>query len=215
VVFTTHATLLGRYLAMNDAQFYEHLEFYNWEKEANYFNVRTIVDIERAAAHGAHVFTTVSNVTARECKFLLGREPEIILPNGLNITRFEVLHHIQNMHSEFKGKIHDFIMGHFFQSYSFELDKTIYFFTSGRYEYHNKGYDLTLEALARLNWKMQYAGIDRTVVCFFITKQPFTSINPEVLEAKAKIEDIRRACEEIEKQIGEKLLNQALINSLT
>jgi glycogen synthase len=205
VVFTTHATLLGRYLAMNDDLFYEHLEFYNWEKEANYFNVRAIVDIERAAAHGAHVFTTVSSVTARECKYLLGREPELILPNGLNITRFEVLHQVQNMHAENKGKINEFVMGHFFQSYSFDLDKTIYFFTSGRYEYHNKGYDLTLEALARLNWKMQYAGIDRTVVCFFITKRNFTSFNPEVLEAKAKIEDIRKACEEIEEQIGDKL----------
>jgi glycogen(starch) synthase len=43
------------------------------------------------------------------------------------------------------------------------------------------------------------------VVCFFITKRPFTSFNPEVLEAKAKIEDIRKACEEIEEQIGDKL----------
>jgi glycogen synthase len=204
-IFTTHATLLGRYLAMNDNHFYEHLEHYDWEKEANFFNVRAIVDIERAAAHGAHIFTTVSNVTARECKYLLGREPEVILPNGLNIERFEVLHQIQNMHAENKGKIHDFVMGHFFQSYAFDLEKTIYFFTSGRYEYHNKGYDITLEALARLNWKMQYAGIDRTVVCFFITKQPFHSFNPAVLESKAQIEDIRKACEEIERQVGSRL----------
>lgn len=212
-VFTTHATLLGRYLAMNDTKFYDHLPFYDWQKEANYFNVRPIVDIERAAAHGSHIFTTVSHVTARECKYLLGREPEVILPNGLNIERFEALHQIQNMHSEFKSKIHDFVMGHFFQSYSFDLDKTIYFFTSGRYEYHNKGYDLTLEALARLNWKMQYAGIDRTVVFFFITKQPFYSFNPEVLEAKAQIEDIRRACEEIQKQVGDRLYNSITSSS--
>ncbi|MCL1822426.1 MAG: glycogen/starch synthase, partial [Prolixibacteraceae bacterium] len=204
-VFTTHATILGRYLAMNDNEFYDHLEFYDWEKEANYFNIKPIVDIERAAAHGAQIFTTVSNVTARECKYLLGREPEVILPNGLNIERFEVLHQIQNMHAEYKNKIHDFVMGHFFQSYSFDLDKTLYFFTSGRYEYHNKGYDLTLEALARLNWKMQYAGIDRTVVCFFVTKRPFYSLNPEVLEAKAQIDEIHRACEEIQQKVGEKL----------
>ncbi len=204
-VFTTHATLLGRYLAMNDTKFYDHLAFYDWEKEANFFNVRAIVDIERAAAHGSHIFTTVSQVTAQECKYLLGRDPEVILPNGLNIQRFEALHQIQNLHAEFKSKIHDFVMGHFFQSYAFDLDKTIYFFTSGRYEYYNKGYDITLEALARLNWKMQYAGIDRTVVCFFITKQPFHSFNPEVLEAKAQIEDIRRACEEIQEQVGDRL----------
>ena len=116
IVFTTHATLLGRYLAMNDSKFYEHLAFYNWEKEAAKFNVKPIVDIERASAHGAHVFTTVSELTGRECTHLLGRSPDLILPNGLNIHRFEALHHVQNQHLQYKEKIHDFVMGHFFQS---------------------------------------------------------------------------------------------------
>lgn len=208
VVFTTHATLLGRYLAMNDQNFYHHLPFYNWEAEAARFNVRPIVEIERASAHGAHVFTTVSEVTARECTHLLGRTPDSILPNGLNIDRFESLHHIQNLHLEVKEQIHEFVMGHFFQSYSFDLDKTLYFFTSGRYEYQNKGYDLTLEALARLNWKMQQAGLDTTVVAFFITKRPFYSFNPEVLEAKAKIEEVHRVVAEITEQVGANLYKE-------
>lgn len=205
IVFTTHATLLGRYLAMNDSQFYEHLPFYNWEAEAHKFNVRPIVEIERASAHGAHVFTTVSELTGRECTHLLGRSPDMILPNGLNIQRFEALHHIQNQHLQFKEKIHDFVMGHFFQSYSFDLDNTIYFFTSGRYEYQNKGYDLTLEALARLNWRMQQSKSEMTVVAFFITKRPFYTFNPDVLHSKALIEDIRLVCEEIKEQIGRRL----------
>ncbi len=205
IVFTTHATLLGRYLAMNDPQFYDHLSFYNWEKEAINFNVKPIAEIERASAHGAHVFTTVSEITGKECTYLLGRTPDMILPNGLNIERFEALHQIQNQHVNLKDKIHDFVMGHFFQSYSFNLDKTLYFFTSGRYEYHNKGFDLTLEALARLNYKMQQAKMDVTVVFFFVTKRPFYSLNPEVLQAKAQIEDVRRACEEIKEQIGKRL----------
>ncbi len=205
IVFTTHATLLGRYLAMNDNRFYDHLPFYNWEAEANNFNVRPIVEIERASAHGAHIFSTVSEVTARECTHLLGRTPDLILPNGLNIERFEALHQVQNQHFQFKEKIHDFVMGHFFQSYSFDLDNTIYFFTSGRYEYHNKGYDLTLEALARLNWKMQQANSKMTVVSFFITRQPYYTFNPEVLHSKAMIEDIQRVCEEIKEQIGRRL----------
>ena len=62
----------------------------------------------------------------------------MIVPNGLNSTRFEVLLKIQNLQAENKSKIHYFLKGHLFQSYSFDLDKTIYFFTSGRYEYHNK-----------------------------------------------------------------------------
>lgn len=205
IVFTTHATLLGRYLAMNDNQFYDHLPFYNWEKEANNFNVRPIVEIERASAHGAHVFTTVSELTGRECTHLLGRTPDLILPNGLNIQRFEALHHVQNQHLEYKEKIHDFVMGHFFQSYSFDLDNTLYFFTSGRYEYHNKGYDLTLEALARLNYLMQQQNSNMTVVAFFITKKPFFTFNPDVLHSKALIEDIHRVCEEIKEQVGKRL----------
>ncbi|MFW5773122.1 MAG: glycosyltransferase [Tangfeifania sp.] len=205
IVFTTHATLLGRYLAMNDNRFYNHLAFYNWESEAVKYNVKPIVEIERASAHGAHVFSTVSEVTARECTHLLGRTPDLILPNGLNIERFEALHQVQNQHFKFKGKIHDFVMGHFFQSYSFDLDNTLYFFTSGRYEYHNKGYDLTLEALARLNYKMQQANSKMTVVSFFITKRPFYTFNPEVLHSKAMIEDIQRVCEEIKEQVGQRL----------
>ncbi len=207
-VFTTHATLLGRYLAMNDPQFYDHLPFYNWEEEANRFNVKPIVEIERASAHGAHVFTTVSKVTAEECTHLLGRTPDLLLPNGLNIERFEALHEVQNQHVKVKEQIHNFVMGHFFQSYSFDLDKTLYFFTSGRYEYQNKGYDLTLEALARLNYKMEQADIDMTIVTFFITRQPFYSFNPEVLQSKAQIEDIRDVCEEIKEQVGRRLYTQ-------
>ncbi len=205
IVFTTHATLLGRYLAMNDHNFYDHLAFYNWEAEAIRFNVKPIAEIERASAHGAHVFTTVSEITARECTHLLGRTPDLLLPNGLNIQRFEALHHVQNQHLQYKEKIHEFVMGHFFQSYSFDLENTLYFFTSGRYEYHNKGYDLTLEALARLNWKMQQAKSEMTVVSFFITKRPFYTFNPDVLHAKAQIEDVHRVCEEITEQVGKRL----------
>lgn len=205
IVFTTHATLLGRYLAMNDNMFYDHLPFYNWETESDNFNVRPIVEIERASAHGAHVFTTVSELTGRECTHLLGRTPDFILPNGLNIQRFEALHQVQNHHVEYKEKIHDFVMGHFFQSYSFDLDNTLYFFTSGRYEYHNKGYDLTLEALARLNYRMQKEDSQMTVVAFFITKRPYYTFNPDVLHSKALIEDIHRVCEEIKEQVGRRL----------
>ena len=208
IVFTTHATLLGRYLAMNDPKFYDHLAFYNWEVESAKFNVKPIAEIERASAHGAHIFTTVSDITGKECTHLLGRTPDMVLPNGLNIVRYEALHQIQNQHVTIKEQIHDFVMGHFFQSYPFDLDKTLYFFTSGRYEFQNKGYDLTLEALARLNYKMQVANIDTTVVTFFVTKQPFYTINPDVLHSKAQIEDVWRVCEEIKEKVGKRLYTQ-------
>jgi len=209
LLFTTHATLLGRYLAMNDAAFYDHLMWVNWENEARKFNIEPAVRMERAAAHGSHVFTTVSELTVRECIYLLDRIPDAVLPNGLNIERFVALHEFQVMHQKYKAQIHEFVMAHFFQSYAFDLDKTLYFFTSGRYEYHNKGFDLTLEALARLNHRLQQSGLEGQVVMFFITKRPFTSINPQVLERRAMLDEVHETCRAIERQVGERLFYAA------
>lgn len=210
IVFTTHATMLGRYLAMNDPNFYDHLSFVDWEKEAKHFNIETAVGLERAAAHGCHVFSTVSEVTAKECRQLLGRDPEVILPNGINNERFEALHEFQNLHLEYKNRIHQFTMSHFFSSYNFDLDKTLYFFTSGRYEYRNKGYDLTLEALARLNHRLKTENSDITIVMFFITKRPFSTINPQILQTRAVLEEFKYTVENITRQVGDRLLFEAL-----
>ena len=87
-VFTTHATVLGRYLATNDPVFYDHLSFFDADAEARHFNIECQHRIECAAAHGSQVFTTVSDVTAQECEHLLGRKVDVLLPNGLNIQRF-------------------------------------------------------------------------------------------------------------------------------
>ena len=209
ITFTTHATILGRYLAMNDPEFYNHLPFFDWLQEAKNFNIEAQVRIERAAAHGSHVFTTVSEVTAVECQYLLNREPDVVTPNGINIDRFTVVHEFQNQHQKYKERIHQFVMAHFFNNYTFDLDKTLYFFTSGRFEFRNKGFGLTLEALARLNYMMQKERIDKTVVMFFITKQPYHSINPDVLQSRAVMEELRQTCQSIEKQVGSKLFHEA------
>jgi len=208
-VFTTHATMLGRYLAQNEPGFYGKLPFFDWLREARHYGIETQATIERLAAQQAHVFTTVSDVTSRECEVFLGRQTDLILPNGLNITRFAAVHEFQNLHVKYKDKIHEFVMGHFFQNYSFDLEKTLYFFTSGRFEFTNKGYDITLEALARLNYRMREANMDMTVVMFMVTKQPFTSINPEVLHSRALLDEIQETCESIEKQVGERLFHAA------
>src|SRR5678815_3520891 len=143
----------------------------NADEEASRFNIYPRFAIERAAAHASTVFTTVSEVTSFEAEKLLGRTPDAILPNGLNIQRFAAPHEFQALHSRFKERINEFVMGHFFPSYTFDLDRTIYLFTSGRYEYRNKGMDLFLEALYRLNHRLkQYVTDPPTVVAFIITK---------------------------------------------
>ncbi len=212
-VFTTHATMLGRYLAGNDDEFYGRLPQYDWEVESRRFGIFPQVQIERLSAAAANSFTTVSEVTGIECRHLLGKKPDVITPNGLNITRYVAYHEIHNRHELYKDKIHEFIIGHFFNSYHFDLDNTLYFFTSGRYEYRNKGFDITLKALKLLNQMMVREGIDKTVVMFFVTKRPSWSINPEVLESRGVMQEIKRNCEAIEKQLGERLFYAAASSS--
>ncbi len=213
IVFTTHATILGRYLAMNSENFYQILPFFDWEKEARHFGILPQVQIERSAAHNADTFTTVSNITANECKHLLGKEVDLILPNGINIEKFEMMYEMQNLHKTCKEKIHELTMAHFFPSYSFDLKNTLYFFTSGRYEYKNKGYDLTLEALARLNWRMKEEGINKTVVMFLVTKKPYYAISSKSLYSRAILDNIQSCCDKIQKQIGDKLFYQIVSNA--
>ena len=164
----------------------------------------------RAAAHSATVFTTVSQVTSFEAEKLLGRPPDLILPNGLNLHRFAALHEFQNLHREFKETIHEFVMGHFFQSYAFDLDRTLYFFTSGRYEYRNKGMDLFIEALYHLNQRLRELSDRPTVVAFIVTKAATRNINVSTLQSQSMFEELHKTCEQIEEQIGRRLFRGAV-----
>jgi glycogen(starch) synthase len=210
-VFTTHATQLGRHLAINSPFFYAHLPFFNWQDEAKKFGVETEAAIEFHSAQSCDFFTTVSEVTARECKHLLKRKADAVLPNGLNIHRYESEQELQNLHSQYKEGIHQFVMAHFFHAYSFNLDKTIYFFTSGRFEYKNKGFDLTLEALVHLNEQLKKENADVTVVMFFVSKRDYYSLMPEVLHSKAMMEEIRQTCDAIVQQVGRHLFHESTV----
>lgn len=210
-IFTTHATQLGRHLAINSPFFYAHLPFFKWEDEARKFGVETEAAIEYHSAQACDFFTTVSEVTARECKHLLKRKPDAVLPNGLNIKRYESDHELQNLHTQYKDGIHQFVMAHFFHAYTFDLDKTLYFFTSGRFEYQNKGFDLTLEALVHLNEQLKNENADVTVVMFFVSKRDYYSLMPEVLHSKAMMEEIRQTCDAIIEQVGKHLFHESTV----
>jgi glycogen(starch) synthase len=208
-VFTTHATLLGRYIASSDDKFYDHLPHFDQAKQAAHFAVKAQHGIERACAHGADVFTTVSQITGEECTHLLGRSPDLVLPNGLNIDRYNVGHEFQTLHAQYKDRINNFVMGHFYPSYSFDLNKTLYFFTSGRFEPRNKGFDLCLEAMARLNAELKAADLGVTVVFFIVSQRGTRSINPQLLQRRGVLTELRDVCDRITTDLGEKLFKYA------
>lgn len=208
-VFTTHATQLGRTLAWGDEWFYDHLPFFDHQHEAARCHVKCQHGVERACTHTATVFTTVSQITGEECTSLLGRSPDMILPNGLNIENYNVGHEFQTMHAQFKERINRFVMGHFFPSYPIDLDKTIYMFTSGRFEPRNKGFDLCIEAMARLNAELRAAKSDRTVVFFIVTQRNTRSLHPDVLHMRGVLNELERVCEQITSDVGEQLFRRA------
>lgn len=213
-VFTTHATLLGRYLASDDPFFYGRLPSIDAYRAAGDRGIYNRFAIERAAAHGADCFTTVSDITAVEAEHLLGRRPDQVLPNGLNIRRFAALHEFQNLHQLYKQAIHEFVMGHFYPSYTFDLDKTLYLFTAGRYEYRNKGMDLFIESLARLNFRLKEEKSDQTVVAFIVTKAPVRAISVDVLKSQMMFRDLKHTCERISHRMTERLLYSAALGKV-
>jgi len=102
--FTTHATLLGRYLCAGSVDFYNNLSHFDVDYEAGKRGIYHRYCIERAAAHSADVFTTVSHITAYESEHLLKRKPDGVTPNGLNVVKFSALHEFQNLHAQNKEK---------------------------------------------------------------------------------------------------------------
>jgi glycogen synthase len=204
-VFTTHATLLGRYLAGDNPYFYDHLQYFNADAEADKYRILPRHQLEKAAAHASHVFTTVSEITRIEAEKLLGRPPDYIVPNGIDVETYEAPHDLQHFHNQFKEQIHQFTIGHFFPSYPIDLNNTLYLFLSGRYEYTNKGIDLYLESLYRLNEKLKREPNSPTVVAFIVTRASVRGINGDVLATQAQLDQLHAYCDAIKEDIARKL----------
>ncbi len=206
-IFTTHATLVGRSLSAANVDLYDQLEQVDAEAVATEHGILPRFLIERAAAQAADTFTTVSDITAEEAKHFLDRQPDALLPNGLNVERAAAPHEFQNLHQQCKEQIHDFVRGHFFPSYTFDLSRTLYFFTAGRYEYRNKGIDIFIDALCELNRRLKARSEDVTVVAFIITRAPYRGLNVETLNRQAMFNELRHTCEEIKEDMGDTLFD--------
>jgi glycogen(starch) synthase len=214
-LFTTHATSLGRYVASSGDDLYGRLEQIEPEREAERFGIEAQHAIEKLSARTADVFTTVSPITAEECDHLLGRKPDLVTPNGLDVARLDIGHEFQTLHASHKEGIHRFVMGHFFPSHAFDLDKTLYFFSAGRFETRNKGFDLCLEAGSRLNAELRAAGSDTTVVLFIVTSRPIASLQPSALQSRGLLDDLDESAQRIGRDVGERLFRRSAAGEVT
>lgn len=204
-LFTTHATLVGRALSAANFDLYASINSIDPHLVARQHGFENRFLIERAAAQDADTFSTVSDITALEAEHFLGRRPDVLLPNGLNVERFAAPHEFQVRHQQSKELIHEFVMGHFFPSYRFDLDKTLYVFTAGRYEYRNKGFDIFIDSLAELNRRLRAEPNGTTVVAFIIARAAYRGLNVDTLNRQAMFNELRDTCHQIKEDMGRRL----------
>lgn len=205
-VFTTHATSLGRSLAGNGVNLYSVLEKINPLEEAYKYNVREKHSMEKISAEIADVFTTVSQTTANEARYILGKEADLISPNGLDITEFPSFEEATLKHNKYRNKLRQFALYYFFPHYNIDLKNTLFFFTASRYEFHNKGLDIFIESLGKLNERMKKENSRKTAIVFFWVPAETVGIRQEIIEAREAFQDIKDLLEEEEEDIKENLL---------
>lgn len=138
-LFTTHATVMGRCIAGNRLPLYNDLAKFNADELARQFNVTAKHSIEKAAATYHDVFLTVSDITANECKFLLGREVDGVTPNGFENDFVWTGAEYDKRRTEARRAMIAVAEACLGRKYDAE---PLIVGTSGRYEFHNKGPDL-------------------------------------------------------------------------
>ncbi|MFA5973517.1 MAG: alpha-glucan family phosphorylase [Lentimicrobiaceae bacterium] len=147
-IFTTHATVVGRSIAGNNLPLYSHFEDYHGDAMANRFHVMAKHSLEHIAAIESDAFTTVSKLTANECRQFLGREPDIITPNGFDDSLFLDKDTLAAKRQKAREKL--LAVAQAVTGQSLPADSLL-LVNSGRYEFRNKGIDLFIDALASLN----------------------------------------------------------------
>ncbi|MFH1049214.1 MAG: hypothetical protein V1732_06145 [Patescibacteria group bacterium] len=205
-VFTTHATVLGRTLANSNVDIYSLLDKIDVNKEIYKYNIAGKHLLEKASANHAAVFTTVSEITNLEAKYLLGKKADVILSNGLDIEKFSTFEEATLKHRIQRNRIREFLQYFFFPYYTFDLEETLIYFAASRYEFKNKGIDITIKALGELNEKLKKEHSKKTIVVFFWVPSAIRGIKMELLEHRIKYEDIKDSFKEIAQDAKEKLL---------
>lgn len=146
-LFTTHATSIGRSIAGNMKPLYDYLFAYNGDQMAGELNMQSKHSIEKQTAMYADCFTTVSDITANECKELLDKPVDVVLPNGFDnsfVPKPTVFAKKRKIARKRLLDVANALLGDNLD------DDTMIISTSGRYEFRNKGIDVYIESLNRL-----------------------------------------------------------------
>jgi glycogen(starch) synthase len=196
-VFTTHATVFGRAFAGAGSDLASLVEEGLSKRQSlpldlvYKFGVQAKHLLEKASAEQADVFTTVSDVTAKEAHFVLGKKPEILTPNGLDMKEFPLMEDISDMHIRYRNQIRKFVLDYFVPYYDIDVKDTLFFFISGRHEFHNKGIDLFIDALGKLNKAIKKRKREtKKVIAFIFIPDSSAGRNVEMLKNISRFQRI-------------------------
>ena len=183
-IFTTHATSIGRSIAGNNKPLYEYLWAYNGDQMAGELNMQSKHSIEKQTAWNVDCFTTVSDITATECKELIDKPVDIVLPNGFEddfVPKGSEFTKKRNTARKALLKLANALTGSQFPN------DTLIVGTSGRYEFRNKGIDVFIEAMNRLNHDEK---LQKPVLAFLEVPAWVGDPRKDVLERLQKAKDI-------------------------
>ena len=146
-IFTTHATSIGRSIAGNQKPLYDYLFAYNGDQMADELNMQSKHSIEKQTAWNVDCFTTVSDITAKECVELLDKPVDVVLPNGFDNSFVPKAQQFGRKRKAARRRLLDVANALLGEQLG---DDTLIVSTSGRYEFRNKGIDVFVEAMNRL-----------------------------------------------------------------
>ena len=161
-IFTTHATSIGRSIAGNNLPLYKHFYEYNGDQMAQELNMISKHSIEKIVAHNVDCFTTVSDITAKECTQLLEKQPDVVTPNGFEkgfIPKKEAYLKQREAARTKLIRVAEALLGYPIAS------KSLLVALSGRYEYKNKGIDVFIDSLNSLR---NNNSLGKDIVAFII-----------------------------------------------
>lgn len=164
-VFTTHATILGRAMSSAGVDVSSDTLVINPVDDSKKYGVSAKHSMESVCAREADCFTAVSNIVARECLNFLGKKPHVVTPNGFDLPEFKSTKDFIKDHKKTRRELLDFAGS--FLGEEFNEKSTLLISTSGRYEFHNKGFDVVLDALSNINQIIVSKNVGKKIVCFF------------------------------------------------
>ena len=178
-VFTTHATSIGRSICGNGKPLYDYMPGYFGDQMAGELNMQSKHSLEKAAAHAADAFTTVSEVTARECEQLLERRP-LVTPNAFEqnyVPKGAAFTALRQAARKRMLKVASALTGEHYP------DDTMIVATSGRLEMRNKGIDVYLDTLSSLRDALgRVTSLHRKVVAFVLVPAWMKSPRVDLVE---------------------------------